>query len=198
VRVRLLVAAAAGLGGPALLGPLPGLAAGAVVAGVAWHVTGRMESPAARRRRERLVAQLPHVVDLMAACLAVGLAPPSAARRVVDAVGGPAAEELERVLARLDLGVDPATAWRDLGRHAQLGPLGRCLARSVESGASVSEAMHRLAEDLRRNARAAVESRVRTVGVRAAVPLGVCLLPAFLLLGVLPLVAGTLPLVLGR
>jgi pilus assembly protein TadC len=47
----------------------------------------------------------------------------------------------------------------------------------------------RLADDLEREALAAVEDRARAVGVKAAVPLGLCLLPAFLLLGIVPLVA---------
>lgn len=195
---RWLAAVGAGLGLATLVGHAPGAGAGAVAAVIAWVVTGRMEAPAARRRRTALTEGLPHVVDLLAACLAVGLAPSAAVREVVRAVEGPVSEELAQVLSRLDFGVDPATAWRDLGRHPQLGVLGRSVARSVESGASVAEAMRRLAEDLRRDGRARVEATARTVGVHAAVPLGVCLLPAFLLVGVVPLVAGSLPLVLGR
>ncbi len=195
---RWLLAAGVGLGVALLVGHLPGAVAGVVAAIGGWVVTGRMESPAARRRRQALTAALPHVVDLLAAGLAVGQAPSAAVRQITAAAPGPAAEELGRVLARLDFGVDPATAWRDLGRHPQLGVLGRTLARSVESGASVAEAMSRLADDLRRDNRAEVEAAARTVGVRAALPLGVCLLPAFLLVGVLPLVVGSVPLVLGR
>ena len=67
--------------------------------------------------------------------------------------------------------------------------------RAAESGASVADAMARLADDLRLSSRAAVEARARAVGVRAALPLGVCLLPAFVLLGVVPLVAGSLSVV---
>ena len=195
---RWLAAAGAGLGVVVLVGHMPGAVAGAVAAVLAWVLTGRMEAPAARRRRAALTRALPHVVDLLAACLAVGLAPSAAVRQVVRAVGGPVGEELGQVLSRLDFGVDPVTAWRDLGRHPELGVLGRTLARSVESGASVAEAMSRLAEDLRRDGRARVEATARTVGVQAAVPLGVCLLPAFVLVGVVPLVVGSLPLVLGR
>lgn len=181
-----------------LVGHPVGILLAAVAGGVAWRLAGRLESPAARRRRERLRADLPLVVDLMSACLAVGLSPSVALRRVAAAVEGPATAELDGVVARLDFGVDPADAWRDLAGHPQLGALGRCLARSVESGASVADAMSGLADDLRRDARAQVEERARSVGVRAAVPLGVCLLPAFLLVGVVPLVAGSVPVVLGR
>ena len=41
------------------------------------------------------------------------------------------------------------------------------------------------------------ESRARAVGVKAAVPLGVCLLPAFVLVGVVPLVAGSVSVLVG-
>ena len=64
------------------------------------------------------------------------------------------------------------------------------MARAHRSGAPVVAAVDRLSEELARRARADVEDRARAVGVRAAVPLGVCLLPAFLLLGIVPLVAG--------
>jgi hypothetical protein len=58
--------------------------------------------------------------------------------------------------------------------------------------------MLRLAEDLRRRDRADVESRARSVGVKAALPLGLCLLPAFVLVGVVPLVAGSVSVLLGH
>lgn len=169
-----------------------GLAAGAAC----WWMTGRMEPPAVRRRRERLAAAVPHAVDLMAACLSAGLSPAAALEQVAHAVEPPLREELAAVCARLRLGVDPVTVWRDLAAHPQLGGLGRTVARAAESGASVADAMLRLADDLRRQVRADVESRARAVGVKAALPLGACLLPAFVLVGVVPLVAGSVSVLL--
>ena len=52
--------------------------------------------------------------------------------------------------------------------------------------------VERLAADLAGRARAETEERARAVGVKAAIPLGVCLLPAFVLVGIVPLVAGLL------
>ena len=195
---RVLASVAVALGGGVLVGGPAGAVLGPVAGGVCWWVTGRMEPPAVRRRRERLAAAVPQVVDLMAACLGAGLSPSAALEHVAAAVGPPAADELAAVCARLRLGVDPATVWRDLTGHPQLGGLGRALARAVESGASVADAMQRLSEDLRRTARSDVESRARAVGVKAAVPLGVCLLPAFVLVGVVPLVAGAVGVLAGR
>ena len=195
---RVLASVAVALGGWVLVGGPGGVVLGPVAGGVCWWVTGRMEPPAVRRRRERLAAAVPLVVDLMAACLGAGLSPSAALEHVAAAVGARAADELAAVYARLRLGVDPATVWRDLAGHPQLGGLGRALARAVESGASVADAMQRLSEDLRRTARSDVESRARAVGVKAAVPLGVCLLPAFVLVGVVPLVAGAVGVLAGR
>jgi Flp pilus assembly protein TadB len=196
--LRVVASLAVAVGAWVLAGGLPGLGMAAVAGGVCWWVTGRMEPYAVRRRRKRLAAAVPQVVDLMAACLGAGLSPSAALEHVAAAVGPPAAEELASVSARLRFGVDPATVWRDLAQHPQLGGLGRALARAVETGASVADAMQRLSEDLRRTARSDVESRARAVGVKAAVPLGICLLPAFVLVGVVPLVAGAVGVLTGR
>ena len=194
--LRLLATTAAALGGVMLVGGVVGVVVGVLAAACSWWLTGRMEPPSARKRRERLTASVPHVVDLMAACMAVGLAPAAAVEQIAAAVDPPIRGELEALAARLRLGADPATVWRDLAGHPQLGGLGRSMSRAVESGASVADAMQRLAEDHRRRARSGVEARARAVGVKAAVPLGVCLLPAFVLVGVIPLVAGAVAVLL--
>jgi pilus assembly protein TadC len=181
-----------------LVGGVAGLAAGLVAAVACWRGTSRLEPPAVRRRREQLVASVPHVVDLMAACLAAGMSPTVAVEQIGSAVGPPAGDELAELAARLRLGVDPVTVWSELAGHPELGGLGRSLARAVRSGASVSDAMQRLADDLRRRSRADVESRARAVGVKAAVPLGICMLPAFVLVGVVPLVVGSVAVLAGR
>ena len=74
----------------------------------------------------------------------------------------------------------------------QLAPLGRALVRAGRSGASVTHEVVRLGDELARRSRAAVEERARGVGVKAAVPLGLCLLPSFVLIGVVPLVVSLL------
>jgi Flp pilus assembly protein TadB len=181
-----------------LVGGGTGLALGAAAGGVGWALATRLEPAAARRRREQLVAGLPHAVDLLAASLGAGQAPGRAVEVVALALDGPCHEELLLVATRLRLGADPALVWAELAVHPQLGRLGRCIARSAESGAPVAAAMERLAQDLRRDARSAVEERARRVGVRAALPLGVCLLPAFILVGVVPLVAGSFGVLLSR
>ena len=64
------------------------------------------------------------------------------------------------------------------------------MARAHETGASVRTVVERLAVDLAAQRHVAAQERARTVEVRAAAPLGVCFLPAFVLLGVVPMVVG--------
>jgi Flp pilus assembly protein TadB len=194
--LRSLATVAVTLGAMVFVGGQWGVPVGLLAGAGCWWVTGRMEPPAVRRRRERLAAAVPHAVDLMAACLSAGLSPAAAVEQVAQAVEPPLSEELAAVCARLRMGVDPVTVWRDLAAHPQLGRLGRTVARAAESGASVADAMLRLSDDLRRQSRAEVESRARAVGVKAALPLGACLLPAFVLVGVVPLVAGSVSVLL--
>ncbi|ROR89341.1 type II secretion system F family protein [Nocardioides aurantiacus] len=189
-RLRAPLACLVALGAWALLGGVVGTVAAPVAGAVAWRVLGRAEDPALARRRERLDEELPTGVDLLAACLDAGAAPEAALVTVGRALGGPVEEELLAVHARLELGVDPATVWHDLASHPQLGPLGRTVARAHDSGASVATAVRGLAAELRERAEAEVEARARSIEVSAAAPLGLCLLPAFVLLGIVPLVAG--------
>lgn len=178
------VGAAAFLGGPV------GLVGGALAAVFAWRVLGRVESPGTVRRRARLESDLPVAVDLLVAAFAAGAAPGPALGLVADALAGPVGEELAALRHRLELGAEPGLVWRDLARHPQLGPLGRALGRAQQSGSSVTSAGERLAAELRDRSRAEVESRARSVSTKAAAPLGACFLPAFVLLGIVPLIAG--------
>jgi Flp pilus assembly protein TadB len=190
LRLRPLLAPLAGGGGWAMFGGPVGLVAGAACAVAVWVVLGRAEDPSVVRRREQLVEDLPTGVDLLGSCLDAGAATESALVSVSRAIGGPVGEEFLAIHHRLGVGVDPAQVWGSVSRHPQLAPLGRAVGRAHETGSPVGQAVHRLAEELRDRARAEVETRARSIEVKAAAPLGLCLLPAFVVLGVVPMVVG--------
>ena len=190
LRLRPVLALTALAGGWAMVGGYAGMVAGPAAAAAVWVVLGRTENPAAVRRREQLVRDLPVAVDLLGSCLDAGAPPETALTAVADAVGGAVGEELWAIHHRLVIGVAPDEVWHAVARHPQLGPLGRSIGRAHETGASVSEAVRRLAAELRHAAAAEVEARARSIEVKAAAPLGLCLLPAFMLLGVVPMVVG--------
>ena len=177
-------------GATVFVGGAAGLVAGSVAAVVVWVVIGRAEPPDVRRRREAVRRDLPHVVGLLAAGLRHGTSVPETVELVCLALPGPAADRLSGAAARLRLGTPAAQVWAEVAADPELAPLGRSLARAHAAGTPVVAAVEALAAELAAEARAGVEDRARTVGVKAALPLGLCLLPAFLLVGIVPLVAG--------
>ena len=140
-RLRPVLVGLSFLAGWAFIGGVAGLVVGLAIAAFAWRTLGAVESPAEKRRRERLVAELPTAVDLLGSCLAAGAAPEAAVVTVAEAMDGPVADELWLIHHRLALGLDPQQVWSDVGRHPQLGALGRTVARTQETGSSISQAV---------------------------------------------------------
>ena len=189
-RLRWAVGALAGFVCVSLVGGPIGWAAGALVTVSCVRILARLEPRSARLRRARILAELPMAIDLLAACLRGGGAWHESVEAVADAIGDPLGSELARVAARIRLGADPSEEWLRLAKEPILAPLGRAAARAATGGAPVAATLARLARDQRRTARAAASARARTAGVRAVAPLGLCFLPAFVLLGIVPAVAG--------
>lgn len=186
---RPVAAVGVGLGAWLLVGGLPGVAAGAVAAVVAHQVLTRAEASSARREREEVQRALPHLVDLFASTVRAGAEPVAGLARVCHALPGPAAARLLPVVERARWGAGGAEAWAAVADDEVLAPLARTMVRSHLSGASVVQSVERLADELARESLARAEDAARKVGVAAAVPLGACLLPAFMLIGVVPTVA---------
>jgi Flp pilus assembly protein TadB len=185
-------AASAGVGAGCFVSGRWGVVVGAVALVVAWWAIGRSEPAGRRRRREAEARDLPALVTLLGAALETGADLAGSLRIVCGALPGPAAEALGSVPARLELGLVDDAAWRPVLDRATVAPLARALIRAARSGAAPAHEVDRLARDLHERSRSALEERARTVGVRAAVPLGLCLLPSFVLLGVVPVAAALL------
>lgn len=172
-----------------ITGPTGLLVAVGVGVGIHRWVSG-LDSTEQRRRRDRLVQDLPLAVDLMVSAIEAGRPPAQVLTMVGDAVGGPLAEELGSVVARLELGSDPVGVWRSFAERPGLETLGRAFARASDTGAPLGVVLTRCVDDLRADRRAAAQERARSVGVRTAAPLGACFLPAFVVIGVVPTLIG--------
>jgi Flp pilus assembly protein TadB len=156
-----------------------------------------MEPRAVVAERDRIARDLPVAAHLLSSALVAGAAPVAAIELVGGAIGGPLASHLRRVAAIVRLGGDLGATWRSVRSDDGLAPLGRTVARALETGAPLADALDRLAVDLRSRQRFEVDRRARSVGVRAAAPLGLCFLPAFLLVGVVPVVIGIATTIFG-
>lgn len=192
--VRLMpVAAACGVGAGvwALVGGVLGMLVALVGAVLVHRWALARPTREQVREAERVSRELPHLVALLAATLRAGADPAVGLAACCDALGGPSARRLAPAIATARLGA-PAAAWRGVAADPVLGRLGRVLERTQLTGASVADAVEALADDLAAQLHAGAEDRARRVGVRAAVPLGLCLLPAFMLLGIVPVVGSLL------
>lgn len=198
--VREVVAySAAGAAAGAVLGGLPGAIAGAVVAACAakWWAGRRAGNQGQAGGAAPDPSELPLCADLMAACLAAGATPGEAAGAVGTCLGGPLGAALIRAQAELRLGAEPQDCWDRLGRLPGAHEMARCLARASTTGSAPVAEMARLAADCRAAHGRSALARARKAAVVATAPLGVCFLPAFLLVGVAPVVMGLARTVLG-
>jgi Flp pilus assembly protein TadB len=191
-RHRLLLGLLAAGGGVSFVDGLRGWVVGAGLFALVWLAADRVEPPGVRRDREAVRRDLPQVVRLLAIALDSGASAPSALEQVSLALPGPGSKALRVSRARLALGVPPELVWAELGSQPELESLGRALARAHSSGVPVADAVRRLGDDLARQRRLEVEDRARAVGIRAALPLGLCLLPAFLAIGIVPVIVAAL------
>lgn len=139
-------------------------------------------------------------LDLLAACLRSGMAVSTAAGAVATSAPPAMAALLSRAADLLALGADPARAWANpdaVVRDSPPNPVGdhlesflRMARRSAASGSALAQGVEELAVQLRGDAVDAASARAERAAVLMAGPLGLCYLPAFLCLGIVPVVAG--------
>ncbi|NED12778.1 type II secretion system F family protein [Streptomyces sp. SID9124] len=144
----------------------------------------------AKTRTAEAARQLPMAADLLAACISAGAGPVEAAEAVGESLGGPVGEQLARTAAEIRLGGDPAVAWGRFGAIPGADALARCLDRAGSTGAPAAEPVTRMAEALRAERARAAVARAQRAAVMVTAPVGLCFLPAFLAVGVAPVVIG--------
>ena len=178
-----------------LMSPMPGPLLAPVLGAAAFRGPDLVLRRAAARRIRRADREVPLMLDLLAAAASCGLSGPLALGAVIDAVEGPLADELASALRAVDLGA----RWRDelqaVAERLDLQDLRRpigVLTRSDSLGSSLVESLGRIAEDAREARRSATTERARKAPVKMLFPLVFLVLPAFLLLTVVPVLLSTL------
>ncbi|MFJ2934978.1 type II secretion system F family protein [Streptomyces sp. NPDC087219] len=179
---------AAGLGW-VLFGVFGGLVAAVLVA-AAVRRGAASRSAAPTDAEDEAVRHLPLAADLLAACASAGAGPGEAAEAVGRSLGGPLGERLTRTAAELRLGGEPAEVWRRFGAIPGASGLARCMERAGSSGAPAAEAVARHAAALRSARARTAAAGARRAQVLISGPVGLCFLPAFLAVGVAPVVIG--------
>jgi tight adherence protein C len=183
-----LVVIAVGLLTPIL--PLAALPAAAM----AWARPALRARRAVRARQAAIDASLPEVVDLLILASGAGHSVRQAVAAVAARADGLLAPVLQRAVAEADRGRRLAEALEDVPARAgeSTRPLVGVLLASERYGAPIGPALERLSAEVRADARRRAEAAAGRVPVKLLFPLVVCILPAFGLLTVAPLVASAI------
>ncbi|OBG93369.1 pilus assembly protein TadC [Mycobacterium sp. E136] len=130
-------------------------------------------------------------LDVLAACLHSGMAVAGAAAAAVPSAPPRVARVLARAADLLALGADPSTAWANApDGDRSVDALLRLARRSAASGTALAQGVTALATRSRDDAADAARAAAERASVLIAGPLGVCYLPAFFCLGIVPVIAG--------
>jgi tight adherence protein C len=158
----------------------------------AWYLPLVEASRARRRHEERLLADLPEVVDLLGLAVGAGLTVPMAVAVVARRAPGEVGAALRHVAAAIALGRRAADALDDLPAVAgeAVRPVTAALAASDRYGIPLGPTLAVLSVEVRADRRRRAEAAARRVPVKLLFPLVLCVLPAFGLLTVVPLLAG--------
>ena len=133
------------------------------------------------------------VLELLAAQLRAGLAPLAALGTLSEALNSRA---LHTVCQRLQMGSSWGSAWSG-SAAGTFGELRDALAPAYTGGAPSTALLLSLADAHRLSERRAAERAAGKLSVALVVPLGLCSLPAFICLGIVPIIISLLPTLTG-
>lgn len=127
-------------------------------------------------------------IELFAVCLTAGLPMASAARAVASAASDNTAAHWQRIASLLGIGVTAERSFVDVEHHPGFDDLARLVRRSAGTGSAIAGGCHDLADALRSAAADRAVTRAERAGVLMSIPLTGCFLPAFLVLGLAPVI----------
>lgn len=133
------------------------------------------------------------VLELLAAQLRAGLAPLAALGTLAEALNS---RPLHTVCQRLQMGSGWGSAWSGPAAGT-FGELRDALAPAYTGGAPSTALLLSLADAHRLSERRAAERAAGKLSVALVVPLGLCSLPAFICLGIVPILISLLPTLTG-
>ena len=136
---------------------------------------------------------MPLLLELLGACLDAGLSIPWALRLVAGIAAPEIGNGLSRVVAGLQIGASWQHSWDGVRHIEPVAQLHAALSFAALTGAPAAPLLYAEADQRRRQFHRDAEKRAAALGVRLVVPLGLCSLPAFICLGIVPVVVAMIP-----
>ncbi len=145
------------------------------------------------KKRQKIIQRaFPDVLDMLVICCEAGLSLDAALQKVTKEMGNSHPEltsELQLVIAETRAGIERHTALRRLVERTgvdSIRGLVSALTQSMRFGTNVAESLRVFAEELRDKRTQSAEEIASKLGVKLLFPLATCLLPAFLMVVLVP------------
>ena len=152
---------------------------------IGWFGPDIYLSRAARLRQEAIENTLPDFLDILAVSVRAGLGYRYALRRVAEAIGGPASEEMLTVLRQMELGSDRREAFlalRERNRSESLKSFVAAQLQAEELGVPLAEALNDIATDMRRLAYQNARRQAQRAGPRVSLLVTTLIVPGSMIL----------------
>jgi tight adherence protein C len=170
-------------GGPAV-GPGSGILVALMFAGAGFFVPDAVVTMLARRRRERIAAELPDALDLLAVSVEAGLGFDGAISKLTEHMQGPLADEFALTLSEMRIGESRGAALKRLASRAEapeIGSFTRALIQADQLGTSLGRILRVQAADARLRRQAAAEERAMKAPIKMLFPTVLFIFPAMFL-----------------
>jgi tight adherence protein C len=182
--------AAAGFGGGAVLTTVVGKSAGgslllALVCGlIGFFVPDLWITMRARSRKERIRAELPDALDLLAVSVEAGLGFDGAISKLTEHMEGPLAEEFSLTLGEMRIGESRQEALKKMAQRVdtpEIAAFSRAIIQADQLGISLGRILKVQAADTRNRRQAAAEERAMKAPIKMLFPTVIFIFPAMFL-----------------
>lgn len=159
----------------------------AMLALVLGQFVSRLNARDQRASTQLSIIESCSIVDHVRMCLAAGLSVPQTVVTVANL--HPEVDAMQQL--KWKIAKSPSSALQECGaEQPHLINAMHLLERSFVTGAPLRSGLAALSEHMRNSANQDITRRVRAVAVKSVMPLGLCFLPAFVLITVVPLAVG--------
>jgi tight adherence protein C len=164
--------------------------AGAIVlAATGWIIPLAFINYTRRKRLETIEYDLPDLIDLLVVTIEAGLSFTAALRMAADRLTGPLAQELRLTLQEQAMGLTLSETLRNLVRRAETPgtrSFVRAMTQGEQLGVSTGQILRNLADELRKQRKAAAEERAQKAPIKMLFPLLIFIFPSMFVIILLP------------
>lgn len=142
-----------------------------------------------QKRQERILRQMPEILDLLSVSVQAGLTFDAALRRIVERMKGPLIDELKRMLEDVRMGLPRRQAMRMLADRCEVQELTlfcTSLIQAERLGTSVGKTLTSQSANMRERHRQRIKAQAMKAPVKMIFPLVLFIFPALFVILLLP------------